>query len=250
MKRRDAGLTLVELLVAMAIIGIVFALVTNWQTSTLSISTRTNALSQRLSELNDVTGYVGDRVRSALAVRTSGFTVNAASAPNSGLCDTVTPCLAVLVPVEEAEVSGSAVVYKQSFLQLIYRMEPRSTWPATDEDKVPDSWADNAANNVMILREYYARCTVTTTNDCSAFKTAFSTTTAFSGMNRYLVSDYLTSVDSSGSAITPFTYSYDATKHVGMVTLKFQGKQQVRGTTSFTPPTGPYTLTVQARNVE
>lgn len=244
MKRRETGFTLVELLVAMAILGIIFMLVTNWQVSTLNISARTNALSLRLSELNDVTGYVGDRVRSALEVRTSGFTVNKGSAPNGGQCDTVTPCLAVLVPVEEADVSGPALVYKQSFLQLIYRMEPRSTWSASDEDKVPDTWADNAANNVMLLREYYARCTLTVT-EC---RNTFRNTTDFSGMNRYLVSDYLTSVDQSGGTITPFDAVFDEKKKTGTVTLRFQGKQNVRGTTYFIPPTGPYTLTVQARN--
>lgn len=248
MKKGQAGLTLVELLVAMALIGIVFAMVSNWQVSTLSISTRTNAMSQRLTELNDVTGYVGDRVRSAITVRTGGFTVNAASASNSGQCDATTPCLAVLVRVEEAESSGAGVVYKRSFLRLIYRVESRSTWSATDQDKVANAWADNADNKIVILREYRERCAIgadPSDPDCSAFVNNFSKVSTFAGLNRYLVADHLTSVNQAGGTITPFAYN-TATK---TITLAFQSKQRVQNRVEYMPTDGPYSLQVQARNV-
>lgn len=244
MRGARAGLTLVELLVAMSLMGIIFALVTNWQTSTLSVSARTNALSQRLGELNDVTGYVGDRVRSALAVRTSGFTVN------GGGCDATTPCLAVLVPEDRAEASGGSVVYNRQYLQLVYRVEPRSGWAATDPDKVADSWADDPANRVVILREYRARCVPTPTANCAPFLAGFKTTGAFVDMTPSLVADLLTSRDQAGGTITPFGYTYDPVARTGVVSLAFQGKHRARGITTFTPTTGPYTLQMLARNVQ
>uniref|UniRef100_UPI002869D02F PulJ/GspJ family protein n=1 Tax=Deinococcus sp. TaxID=47478 RepID=UPI002869D02F len=63
--RKQEGLTLVEILVAMAILGIILVLITNWQTQTLQITTKTNNLATQTAELNDLTGYIGDRVRSA-----------------------------------------------------------------------------------------------------------------------------------------------------------------------------------------
>jgi len=219
-KRQQAGLTLIELLVAMALIGIVFAMITNWQVSTLNISTRTNAVSQRLSDLNDVTGYVGDRVRSGVKIETSPgtgtFTVNGQT------CDATSPCLAVLVP-EEVTASGSTTIWYRT---LIYRLDPRSE--ILPLDGVADSWA---TDNVRVLREYRG-------------SVVSSPTLTFSSLQPYLVTDYLTPANELGSGVVPF--AYDATTK--SVKLAFQTKQQVRGQTQFTPAT-PYTLTVQARNV-
>lgn len=267
-QQAQAGLTLVELLVAMALIGIVFAMITNWQVSTLNISMRTNATSQRLSDLNDVTGYVGDRVRSGIYLRTTGFTVNSASAYSSGACNTTTPCLAVLVPETDPnigkvtaakvtsgtttlinEISSTGVRYRYH----LYRLEPRSSLSA--DDKPGDSWADN---NTQVLIEYRGRGPATgvlasvcpseeeklTPTDCTDVMTKFVSETAFKGLIPYLVADYLTPADELGSGVAPF--AYDATTK--SVTLAFQTKQQVRGQTQLTPAT-PYTLTVQARNV-
>lgn len=246
MKRTD-GLTLVEILVAMAILGIVLALVTNWQTQTLQLTTKTGVLAQQLADLNDLTGYVGDRVRSATQMRLTGLTVNAASAQNAGKCDSTTPCLAVLVP--EQEVSGATITRR--WLRLVFRVESRALWSNSDVDKVPDTWADTAANKVVIIREYRETCTVTISppNDCVPFKSSFSGA-VFSGMNTALVADNLTSVDQAGAVITPFVFKPSSSTSIpsNTLTLKIQSKKTVRGTTSFTPGDGPYTLDVQARN--
>ncbi|MBB5233829.1 PulJ/GspJ family protein [Deinococcus budaensis] len=246
MKRQhtQSGLTLVELLVAMALIGIVFAMITNWQVSTLNISTRTNATSQRLSDLTDVTGYVGDRVRSALRVRvaTSGLTVNGTA------CSADRPCLAVVLP----ENTASGVITRYNL--YVYRIDPRSLVNA--DDKSADTWAES---NVAVLREYRSENSGSSPSNCVPAATAtFETDTSapcaamrnlasastLSSFGTYLVADYLTPADELGSGVAPF--AYDATTK--SVTLAFQTKQQVRGQTQLTPAT-PYTLTVQARNV-
>lgn len=248
---RQAGLTLVEVLVAMAILGIILMLVTNWQTQTLQITARTTTLAEQLAELNDLSGYLGDRVRSASQLRLTGLTVNAASAVNAGKCDTTTPCLAALAMDERVDTSTSPATVTRRWLRLVYRVEPRSTWVGAD--KVPNDWADNAANKVVILREYRDTCTETGSGTCSgstppltvaSFKASFLDA-AFSGMSPGLVADNLSSVDQDGLAIVPFTFTPASTT----VRLTFQSRRSVRGVTTSAPGAAPYTLDVQARNV-
>lgn len=254
----DRGLTLVEVLVAMGLLGIVLLLVTDWQTQTLTLTARTNAQADQLAELNDLSGYLGDRIRSAAQVRLSGFTVNAASAVNNGKCDTTTPCVAVLSLEEDADPSTSPPTITRRWLRLVYRVEPRATW--TGADKVPDTWADDPDNAVRVLREYRDSCTEVSGGTCSvtggspaitvaAYRAAF-TGAAFSGMSPALVADYLTAVDQAGTAIVPFALT--AAQPVGAanpVILTFQSVRNVRGTVAYTPGAGAYRLSVQARNV-
>lgn len=254
--KAQEGLTLVEIMVAMAILGMILLFVTSWQTQTLDLTTKTNSLAEQLTEMNDLSGYLGDRVRSASQVRLAGFTVNAASAVNAGNCDTTTPCLAVLALEEDADPSTTPPTITRRWLRLVYRVEPRSTWVSAD--KVADTWADDAANNIVVVREYRDSCTETSTGTCSGsltltvanFKASFLAS-AFSSMNPALVADHLTSVDQGATAITPFALA-DTTRPVGPsnpVTLTFQTKRTVRGTAAFMPADSPYTLTVQPRNV-
>lgn len=260
----EAGLTLVEMLIAMAIMGIVFVLVTNWQVSTLSISARTNATAERLSDLTDVTGYVGDRVRGAIYVRDSGFKIND-SAAGGGVCNAITPCLAVLISETDpniGKVTSSAVTSGTTTLinaisstgvryrYHVYRLEPRSS--LDEKDKPNDEWADS---NTQVLIEYRGRgpsgtilesscpseeVKLSDTN-CSDMIAKFVNESHFKGLQPYLVSDYLTP---ASTTYQPFVW--DSTRRT--MTLRFQSKFQVRGTEQLLPST-PYTLTVQARNV-
>ncbi|WP_168734657.1 prepilin-type N-terminal cleavage/methylation domain-containing protein [Deinococcus sp. KSM4-11] len=249
--KSQSGLTLVEILVAMAILGIILILVTNWETQTLQLTTKTNTLATQIAELNDLSGYIGDRVRSASQVRLTGFTVNAASAVNAGKCDTTTPCLAVLALEEEVNTATTPSTVTRTWFRLVYRVEPRSTWSSVS--KVPDTWADNAANNVVVVREYRDNCIEASGGVCSAssppltvdaYKASFSDA-AFSSMSPALVTDYLSSVDQSGAAITPF--ALDTVTNT--IILTFQSKRNVKSVTTFTPADNPMTLAVQARNV-
>lgn len=250
---RTTGFTLIEVLIAMGLLGIILMLIMNWQMSTLSISTRTNALTRSLNDLNDLTGYVGDRVRSAVRVRvaTSGLSINGKA------CTADNPCLAVVLP--EPRSDGEIRKYNL----FVYRMDPRSE--ANADFVTTDSWADT---NVAVLNEHrsedsassivncviydptavppVARTTfeASASSSCTAMRNLASQT-ALTGFGKYLVADYLARATDLPAAQQPFAYSA-ASKEV---TLNFRDKQRVRGTTTFLPTTGPFTMTVQARNV-
>jgi prepilin-type N-terminal cleavage/methylation domain-containing protein len=228
-KTKTQGFTLVELLIAMAIAGVIIMAVLSWQLASTDASIRSNALVQSLSELNDLTGYVGDRVRSAEGIRVNDFKIN------GKVCDSTTPCLALLAPQDR----GAS---DRKWLYLVYRLEKRADW--TSVYKVENAWADKAENKIMVLREYRKSCDLTAPGVCDSFKTAFVSLADFDISAVGLVTDFLTSTDQAGTAIVPFAKTGSA------VELKFQYKQPVQGKATYLPRTGPYTLTVQARNVE
>lgn len=240
------GLTLIEILLALAIMGVVLALITSWQTSTLDLTTRTNVTGRGLTELNDLTGYVGDRVRAALRVRvaTSGLSVNTDS---GNVCSAAQPCLAVVLP--DATAAGTVTKY----VLFVYRMEPRSK---VTLDKAPDAWAEG---NVQVLREYRSGDSGSTPVNCvpaagETFETAsgagcaamrdLAGLSAVRGFQPYLVSDYLTPADSLPGGAAPF--GWDAATR--SVTLSVQFRQQARGRLTTLPPTQAYALNVRARN--
>lgn len=243
------GLTLVELLVAMAIMGVLFVLITHWQVSTLNLSARSNAASRSLGDLNDLSGYLGDRVRAAVRVRvaTSGLSVNSGA---GSACSADRPCLAVVLP--EYSPSGVAVRYNL----YVYRMMPRSA-VAHPDDKVEDPWAEG---HVQVLKEYRSEDRDSAPINCvlapgETFDTAaapacvtmrnLGSAAALSGLGSYLVADYLTPAGSLGAGHVPFAYD-SATR---VITLEFQHRQQVNGQTTLMPGAEPYVLQVQARNV-
>lgn len=250
---RAAGFTLIELLIAMGILGVVLLLVMNWQMSTLNVSTRTNALTRSMNELNDLTGYVGDRVRSAVRVRvaTSNLSINGKA------CTVNNPCLAVVLP--EPRDDGEIRKYNL----FVYRMDPRSE---TNADFVAsDSWADT---NVAVLQEHRSEDSGSSILNCVVFnpgtpapvaRTTFEASnspacvsmrnlasqTNLTGFGKYLVSDYLTPASDLPATQQPF--AYDPASRT--MTLNFRYRQRVNGAVSSMPLDGPFTLSVQARNV-
>lgn len=243
----DAGLTLVEVLVAMAILGIVLALITNWQTQTLQLTTSTSAQAQQLADLNDVTGYIGDRVRAAVRVRvaTSGLTVNTGT---GNACSASSPCLAVVIPEGTAAGALKYVLY-------VYRMQARSV--VSSDDKLDDTWAED---NVQVLREYRSADTASTPINCvpgagATFETSvvsacatmrnLDTQTSLTGFQPFLIADYLTPSDALPGGVTAFSW-LPASRSV---TVNVQSLRRVRGVSKTLPAASAYTLTVQGRNL-
>ncbi|WP_309573214.1 hypothetical protein, partial [Deinococcus sp.] len=163
----------------------------------------------------------------------------------------------------EEEINQVTSIVTRTWLRLVYRVEPRSTW--TSVSKVPNTWADTAANNVVIVREYRdtcqevsgsAYCSGSGTLTVDAYKATFLSP-AFSSMSPSLVADNLSSVNQSGAAITPFVLNtitqVDPTTGAittsQTITMTFQGKRYISGVTTFTPSSNSMTLAVQARNV-
>ena len=146
------GFTLLEILVALAVLAIFTTTLLAFTQGTLTANRVARKQAQLLEELKDAAGYLADTLQEAQRVLSSA-TVN-----GSG-CQPPT-CLAVLLP----EPGGTCAL-------RAYRLEARSD--VGDDYKSPDPWADA---NTRILREYRL-----TGQSCSA--------TTFSNAQPYVVLD-------------------------------------------------------------
>jgi prepilin-type N-terminal cleavage/methylation domain-containing protein len=145
------GFTLLEILVALAVLAIFTTALLAFTQGTLTANRVARKQAQLLEELKDAAGYLADTLQEAQRVLSSA-TIN-----GSG-CQPPT-CLAVLLPKD-----GTCAL-------RAYRLEARSD--VGDDYKSPDPWADA---NTRMLREYRL-----TGQSCSA--------TTFSGAQPYVVLD-------------------------------------------------------------
>jgi prepilin-type N-terminal cleavage/methylation domain-containing protein len=166
------GFTLLEILVALAVLAIFTAALLAFTQGTLTANRVARKQAQLLEELKDAAGYLADTLQEAQGVLSSA-TVNGRG------CQPPT-CLAVLLP----EPGGTCAL-------RAYRLEARSG--VGDDYKSPDPWADA---NTRMLREYRR-----TGQDCEA--------TTFSGAQPYVVLDLVDNdnlaffqVETSPTAIT------------------------------------------------
>jgi prepilin-type N-terminal cleavage/methylation domain-containing protein len=146
------GFTLLEILVALAVLAIFTTALLAFTQGTLTANRVARRQAQLLEELKDAAGYLADTLQEAQRVLSSA-TVNGRG------CQPPT-CLAVLLP----EPGGTCAL-------RAYRLEARSD--VGDDYKSPDPWADA---NTRMLREYRR-----TGQSCSA--------TTFSGAQPYVVLD-------------------------------------------------------------
>jgi prepilin-type N-terminal cleavage/methylation domain-containing protein len=145
------GFTLLEILVALAVLAIFTTALLAFTQGTLTANRVARKQAQLLEELKDAAGYLADTLQEAQRVLSS-------AAVNGRGCQPPT-CLAVLLP------EGGACALRA------YRLEARSG--VGDDYKSPDPWADA---NTRMLREYRL-----TGQSCSA--------TTFSGAQPYVVLD-------------------------------------------------------------
>ncbi|KOX90293.1 hypothetical protein BVI061214_01483 [Thermus aquaticus] len=146
------GFTLLEILVALAVLAIFTTALLAFTQGTLTANRVARKQTQLLEELKDAAGYLADTLQEAQRVLSSA-TVNGSP------CQPPT-CLAVLLP----EPGGTCAL-------RAYRLEARSA--VGDDYKSPDPWADA---NTRMLREYRLGG-----QSCSA--------TTFSGAQPYVVLD-------------------------------------------------------------
>jgi prepilin-type N-terminal cleavage/methylation domain-containing protein len=145
------GLTLLEILVALAVLAIFTTALLAFTQGTLTANRVARRQAQLLEELKDAAGYLADTLQGGQRVLSSA-TVNGRD------CQPPT-CLAVLLP------EGGTCALRA------YRLEARSD--VGDNYKSPDPWADA---NTRMLREYRLGG-----QSCSA--------TTFSGAQPYVVLD-------------------------------------------------------------
>jgi prepilin-type N-terminal cleavage/methylation domain-containing protein len=145
------GFTLLEILVALAVLAIFTTALLAFTQGTLTANRVARRQAQLLEELKDAAGYLADTLQEAQRVLSSA-TVNGRN------CQPPT-CLAVLLP------EGGTCTLRA------HRLEARSA--VGDNYKSPDPWADA---NTRVLREYRLGG-----QSCSA--------TTFSGAQPYVVLD-------------------------------------------------------------
>ncbi|ACO45509.1 type II secretion system protein [Deinococcus deserti] len=226
---REHGFTLIELLVSMAIFGILIAAVLNFQSSAMKTSGVMGNQATRLQTISDVTGYVGDRVKTARTVYAASTTVGGAT------CDiTATPaCLAIEVPVlgTVGDCAGLIVGWQK----VAYRYVLWSSLAATE--RTPMAGISSVAYAMQEIRGAASGDYISVTTNCTiANQPAAPTVTTTS-----LLDDTLALT--SGHA----AFAYTATTKT--VTIKVRSVSATGGTLRYSPTTGPYILTIFARNV-
>lgn len=135
---------MIELLVGMAILGILLGVVMALQAGTISLSTGVAASGRVAEEQNATLNYIGDRFRSTSSTWVVPTTLTLATGVT---CDTTSAsaaktCVAFAVP--ETNTAGDVV----RCVLLAYRIEPRTEFT----DRRLDDWADK--NSIQIVREY------------------------------------------------------------------------------------------------
>ncbi|MFC4636736.1 PulJ/GspJ family protein [Deinococcus hohokamensis] len=234
---RQDGFTLIELLIALGILGILIALVLNLQTSVMGFTDTQNNTATRLQGLNEVSGYLGDRVRAAQAIR-DGVSVDGSACSMSATA----PCLAVVLPTLNPDCGTDVTV---NWTLHAFRYVPRSSMLATE--KSPALGLDATTVAAYGLKE-----TQVPLKDLSATELATctavappSTLTSFTGTAR---SGYVT--DNLVLVFGESAFSYDATGGKNLVTLRLRSVSSGRNGVIYTPTSGSYELKVFARNVK
>lgn len=244
MRLRTHGLTLVEILVGLALLGIIMAAVLSLQVGTFRSASDIQGGADQLRELQISSGYLTDRVRTASAVSTS-LTVNGTTCTMTPAAGEY-PCFAVLVG-EIRQVGSTPLFAPNTYMYLAYRLVPRSSLTAAA--KTPDSWADS---NTLALMEYRsvfcgpiasATCATATPPPTGSVAIPTIVPATLTGLTEAVIADRFTLTDGSGT-FTPF--AYNATK--GEFTIRFRQAQRVNGKTVYTPSNGPMTVVIQRRN--
>lgn len=253
MTTRLQAFTLVELLVAMAIFGILIAALVSLEASTVSAADTVIGQANRTRTLQEASSYLGARLRAAKLVSTS-LSVNGQSCSLTPPAGSL-PCFAVLVS-EARPVGGTAPYQDNAYSYLIFRLIPRSALATAD--KAANSWADTntlalTQSQVLICEPVSAPCTtdspatapgVTIPTALPASLNITPSTAATHTLDQ-VVADMATLDLTPGSGtFVPFTY----TALSRQFTLQFRQKTSERGRVRYTPSGEPYRLTIQRRN--
>lgn len=140
-ERSRAGLTLIELLVAMGVLGVLLAALISLMSGLLGFTRQASAINQGFSDVNDALGYLTMRVRGAVAVY-DGLAVDFPGEATPFTCSStgITPCFAVLVPIVDR---GDGSI--DDFEVVAYRVLNVGDWDPT----FPEGWS-GASTPVLV----------------------------------------------------------------------------------------------------
>lgn len=157
--RRDrarCGFGLIELIVALAVLGVLLSAIIGLTSGFLGFSRRINVINERLVDINDAIGYVGLNVRRAMGVygedETSSVRFTGVGlAFDCHLNSADGACLALLVPVRDPDETWSILEYQL----LAYRVVPLSAWTVgMGNPGLAEGWANS---ETPLMLEYRAR---------------------------------------------------------------------------------------------
>jgi prepilin-type N-terminal cleavage/methylation domain-containing protein len=226
--RRRAAFTIVELLVAVFVIGILLSAIVALTSSFLGYSRRVSVINERLADLNDALGYMGTNARAAMDV--VGHDATSVGVTWDGVSFTCTttgtePCLALVVPVVDRGTAGIT-----GFDLLAYRFVALSGW--ADDPGLAEGW-DGA--DTPLLLEYGASL-------CTGCTTPPAVPSSLTATRVSLVASDLTLDDTVGT-FQPFTVAAAGTQ----ITLRLRGRGAGSELGTFVPADGPLELTLTRR---
>ena len=248
--RRAAGFSLLELLVALGILGALMLAVNSLQTGTLDISTRVNSEADRYRELTDATGFISDVIRqadhvySSVVLSTDNTLVPSAAQLSAAACaippvGSNPPCFAVRIPLSESSTSNLITGYRY----YAFRFVARSSLPTgTSGWKVDETWLD--ANTYAIVAYSCTTLNSGTPSDACGLTGTGAGVTAITGMRAALVTEDLTYANYPSGTVTPFSYD-SGTKQF---TLQLRTAFRHSGTTRYVPGDRAYEVRVLSRN--
>lgn len=240
MLRRDGGnrgFTLVELILAMAIVGILIVAIVSLSGSVLGFSRRANTINTSLAELNDAAGYLATNIRRALrgtgcqsTTGTSGAkhdpevtcaaesSIDITYGSSTFTCSTTSAsgsCIALLVPVVDRSTVDTQIV---GYQMLAYRVVPLSAWQGNPG--IAEGWD---GEDTPLMLEY--RAAIACSGSCAVLPPRPASITASS--ESLVISDlYL--IDEDGDPIAPFSIATDPLTPDKLQSATF--RLRVRGT--------------------
>lgn len=241
--RHTGGLTLVEVLVSLLILGVVTVAALQIQSSTSTLSTVQISQAQRLQNLSDTSGYLADQIRAGAGVYT-GLTLPTGLG-GTALCSPsgTQPCIAVLVPVAQPASCTTNVGSILAWRLHVYRYVPRGSLPA--EYKGLSGLQDGDAHGLLEIRISDPAMPAPAPGVCGATEQEIPPTS----LSAYLSStSTVTAPIADDLHIPAGTLPFEYNSATQVVTMRLQSASRVRGELRLTPAVTPYELKVKTRN--
>ncbi len=241
---RKIGFTLIEILIVMAILGVLIGAITSMLSSSLQITNLAQTQADQLLSLKDASGYVGEQVRSSVEVYSDLSVI--VSGTTTAICTTATaaststgPCFGVKQP-SAFNITGAAT----SFVYRFYRLRFRS-----GATLLPgNAWANTTSNGVYVLEEYRNSCNA---GSCpTASSGAITLTDTSAAGTWYVVTDMLSLTGSGGTGFSPFTIQTNSAGNINTgVEIKLRSTGNIAGRQIYIPSNDYMKTTVYSRNI-
>lgn len=241
--RRTLGLTLVELMVAFALVSVVLMGMLALTRSTLGFTGLTTSIATSVEDVSQAEGYLADAFRAAKAVYTDETLLESGSPIVD--CDTVANgrCIAMLTPVTDLSAVGQPIVdYDLSF----FNVEPIGT--RFEALGIPRGWD---GEDTLALFEYRVEnvCSIGGTAPCSRVPPALSPAQrTFTGEVGFLVGG-ISAIDAAGANVSTFAVNNTGAGGTTSLVLRMVTRADSRVGQPYTVRETPVELQVSVRGL-